>query len=159
MGPGLKLTYRFDTPIAPPDLAAFYSPRVPPMWWTPAFGRDAVDQVWTALATGDWARELLAMGEQAALEHGLRVLQTELKRPDCQPADMRMVNWTADPYSLGAYSVTPPGGIDNPAALAAPVAGRLFWAGEATAHVAWTATVHGAYDSGRRAAAEALSNL
>ena len=64
--------------------------------------------------------------------------------------------WTADPYSRGAYSVVPPG-VDGPAAQAALAAphGRVTFAGEATAGRD-QGTVHGAYDSGVRAAHEAL---
>jgi monoamine oxidase len=44
------------------------------------------------------------------------------------------------------------------AVLAAPVDGRLFFAGEAT-HPHAFSTCHGAYESGVRAAAEAMTAL
>lgn len=57
-------------------------------------------------------------------------------------------NWSRDPFSLGSYSYTPRG-VFRAAhrALAEPVAGRLFFAGEAT-HPDYTSTVHAAYESG-----------
>ncbi len=157
MGPALKLVYRFDDPILPEHIGAVYSAHNPPMWWSPSLGRDeAGAYVWTAFTTGDWTRELLVLGEDGALQHGLEVLRTELGRPGLKPAAMRWMNWVDEPYTRGGYSVTPPGGIGLREVLAAPLAGRLFWAGEAVASEAWAATVHGAYASGRRAAAELL---
>jgi len=67
--------------------------------------------------------------------------------------------WAADPYARGSYSFAAVG--SSPAdrdALAAPVGGRLFFAGEAT-YRDYPSTVHGAYLSGRRAAANILARL
>lgn len=156
MGPGLKLVYRFAQPILPESVAAVYSALNPPMWWTPSYGRslNGRGQVWMAFATGDWARDLLGEGEAQALEKALDTLRTELGQPHLQPETMQIVNWTADEYALGAYSVVPPKGYGLRERLAAPVEDRLFWAGEATAPNPWAATVHGALYSGQRAAAE-----
>jgi monoamine oxidase len=51
------------------------------------------------------------------------------------------------------------GGADAGARVAEPVAGTLFFAGEATAAGGHTGTVHGALESGRRAAGEVLAAL
>jgi hypothetical protein len=51
------------------------------------------------------------------------------------------------------------GGLDAPARWAEPVENTLFFAGEATCGDVHPATVHGAYDSGVRAAEEVLSAL
>jgi monoamine oxidase len=128
------------------------------MWWSPSFGHASSEQVVTAFATGDWARHLLVSGDSGALERGLDTLRRELNRPDLHPLDCHLMNWPADPFALGGYSVATPGHAGARADLATPLANRLFWAGEATAPNAWAATVHGAYASGRRAAAEILAN-
>src|SRR5688572_20933263 len=71
-----------------------------------------------------------------------------------EPDGWLVTRWAADPFALGSYSFLPPGATpDDRKALAAPVGDRLFFAGEATS-VEYPATVHGAYLSGRRAAAE-----
>jgi monoamine oxidase len=67
-----------------------------------------------------------------------------------------VADWQADPFSLGAYSYIPVGGIVAPMKLAEPVADTLFFAGEATAADGDSATVHGAIKSGYRAAGEVL---
>jgi monoamine oxidase len=65
-------------------------------------------------------------------------------------------DWTADPFSGGAYSYGGVGAIEARAALARPVAGTLFLAGEAVAQRGRNGTVHGALASGREAAARLL---
>jgi monoamine oxidase len=162
MGPALKLVYRFREPILPSAIRAVYSALNPPMWWSPTPEGDGLrsgEQVWMAFATGDWARELLALGETGALEKGLETLRTELNCPDLEPEAMHLVNWVADEFALGGYSAVPVGAEGARAALAIPIGNVLFFAGEATAPNPWGATVHGAYMSGRRAAHEILSEV
>jgi len=65
-------------------------------------------------------------------------------------------HWAQDPFARGSYSHAMPGHADKRAVLAAPVDGRLFFAGEATSP-GFFSTAHGARDSGERAAGEVLS--
>ena len=68
-----------------------------------------------------------------------------------------MTRWSTDPFARGSYSYPAVGGKpEDRQTLAAPVADRLFFAGEATNAVKY-ATVHGAYASGQRAAKELLA--
>ena len=67
-----------------------------------------------------------------------------------------MHDWVHDPFTRGAYSYSMVGGLDAPAALARPLAGTLFFAGEATDTEGATGTVHGAIASGQRAARQLL---
>jgi monoamine oxidase len=64
--------------------------------------------------------------------------------------------WAHDPFARGSYSHALPGYANKRAVLAAPVDGRLFFAGEATS-LNFFSTAHGAHDSGERAAKEALA--
>ncbi|MEP6391153.1 MAG: NAD(P)/FAD-dependent oxidoreductase [Halioglobus sp.] len=68
-------------------------------------------------------------------------------------------DWITDPYSRGSYSVTRPGGYGLRATLAQPLGKSLFFAGEATAPPPHYQTVHGAYMSGKRVAAEVARAL
>ncbi len=155
MGPVMKMIYRFAEPLTPPEIAAIYSCETPPMWWTPTFGREGHDTVWTAFFSGDYARELLAMGEAAALQKGLATLRRELDKPDLTFIDAQWINWPEDPFSMGGYSHVIPGHEDAREQLAQPTP-PLYWAGEASAPHVMTASVHGAYESGKRAAEEIL---
>lgn len=155
MGVALKMVYLFAEPITPPELEAIYSRLNPPMWWLSSVGRSAFPgRMWSAFATGNWARELLAKGEEGALATGLETLRTELNLPEIQPVAQKLVNWRDDPYALGGYSVALVGGAGAREALAAPVDDKLFFAGEATAPNHHAATIHGAYMTGARAAQE-----
>jgi len=68
------------------------------------------------------------------------------------PSAMRRTAWSKDPFAQGSFSFPALG--SSPAhreTLAAPISGRLFFAGEATSGTS-AATVSGAHESGQRAA-------
>ena len=73
-------------------------------------------------------------------------------------APLAATAWLADPWSRGSYSYARPGHAGDRAVLAAPVDGRLFFAGEATSPYFFS-TAHGAYMSGLVAADAALASL
>ncbi len=66
--------------------------------------------------------------------------------------------WAHDPFARGSYSHALPGHAGKRAVLAAPVDGRLFFAGEATSPEFFS-TAHGARDSGERAAGEVMATV
>jgi len=65
-------------------------------------------------------------------------------------------DWRADPFARGGYSYLRVNGEGAREALAAPLAGTVFFAGEATESEE-PGTVAGALRSGIRAAREAMS--
>lgn len=70
-----------------------------------------------------------------------------------EPTQAAVVRWSADPFAGGSYSYVPVGALEaDRDILAAPVGERLYFCGEATMRN-YSATVHGAYLSGLRAAA------
>ena len=156
MGPVIKLVYSFDEAPVSPNIMAVYSRLNPPMWWSPSYGYETGAHIWTAFASGDWAAELLALGEEGALEAGLESFRQELNRPDLTVKAARLINWPDDPYTRGGYSYVLPGQVGAREKLAAPTP-PLYWAGEATAPEPRAATVHGALLSGKRAALEVLN--
>ncbi|WP_165183994.1 flavin monoamine oxidase family protein [Caulobacter soli] len=66
--------------------------------------------------------------------------------------------WASDPWARGSYSHALPGRAGERAVLAAPVDGRLFFAGEACSAHSFS-TAHGAWETGERAAREVLAAL
>lgn len=66
--------------------------------------------------------------------------------------------WASDPFAHGSYSHALPGHAGARARLAAPIDDRIFFAGEAT-HPYFFSTVHGAYETGVRAADEVMKAL
>jgi monoamine oxidase len=64
--------------------------------------------------------------------------------------------WGQDPFARGAYSYARPGFADCRATLAAPVDGRLFFAGEACSTHDYS-TAHGAFHTGVAAAEQIIA--
>ncbi len=70
------------------------------------------------------------------------------------PVDYQITRWSADPYARGSYSFNKLGSTPEMRDdLAASIADRVHFAGEATDRASF-GTVHGAYNSGLRAAKE-----
>jgi monoamine oxidase len=82
--------------------------------------------------------------------------------PSLRPEMVREVHvadWGADPYAKGAFSWPKVGSLESPARWASPEDNTLFFAGEATCEERHAATVHGALESGERAALEVISTM
>jgi monoamine oxidase len=73
-------------------------------------------------------------------------------------APLQHHGWARDPFARGSYSYALPGKADCRAALAAPVDGRLFFAGEACSKHHYS-TAHGALLTGGAAAEQAMAAL
>jgi monoamine oxidase len=67
-----------------------------------------------------------------------------------------MHRWGADPFARGSYSYALPGMADCRARLAAPVDGRLFFAGEACSRGDFS-TAQGAWLTGVSAADQVIA--
>ena len=185
MGPVLKVVVRFREafwearprrarPGRPPvpelaglpalaELSFLHTPGgVLPTWWVVPRSRPSPMLIgWIA---GPSAGRLVAKhgGDAESLSRAaLRSLSLALGAHRDELAgeveDLRVIDWGADPFARGAYSWIPVGAFDAPATLAAPLARRLFFAGEATDTAGDTGTVQAALASGERAAREILT--
>ncbi|HWA86063.1 MAG TPA: NAD(P)/FAD-dependent oxidoreductase [Opitutus sp.] len=129
-----------------------------PVWWSEAPRPLLVG--WTG---GPAAKEMGAWPERRIFETARRTLARLLGCDEALLAraivDWRLHNWSADPFSRGAYSFSIAGRGDAPAKLAEAEQETLFFAGEATGAPLELGTVHGALASGERAAEEAGRNL
>jgi monoamine oxidase len=130
-----------------------------PTWWTSAPVRGPVLTGWVG---GTGAEALLAEEPASRLERSLVALSEVFAVPrrelELQLDAWVSHDWRADPFARGAYSYLGVGGSGAPRALARPVDGTLFFAGEATT-ADQIGTVAGALASGRRAAREVLRAL
>ncbi|WP_264050358.1 flavin monoamine oxidase family protein [Methylobacterium flocculans] len=66
--------------------------------------------------------------------------------------------WRHDPWARGSWAVVPPGHAGARACLQAPVADRVWFAGEALSRLQW-GTAGGAYDEGMRAGGAVADRL
>lgn len=131
-----------------------------PTWWTSMPKRFPVIMGWAPFRCAEKLsgqsrsfiveRSLLTLGN--LLNVVPRTLQEKLQ-------DVYFHDWQNDPFSRGAYTYGKVGSDGAQAALAAPIAGTLFFAGEATDVTGNNGTVHGAMASGYRAAGEILKTF
>ncbi len=154
-----KLIYRFHEPLWDSELTFMAHSGTTARWWTPGYGRDGAAVI-AAYITSKRARQIDAMEESAALDTGLRELCTLLDvQPSAARASLvtsRRVSWAKDPFAMGGYAHVPTGAANARPILAQPEGDTLFFAGEATAYDSNPQTVHGALESGWRAAREVL---
>ena len=119
------------------------------------FGRPVIEGYFG----GMFARELEAQGDGAfasfAIEQICAALGNAMRKRLSPIAESA---WARDPCSLGAYSYGSEGAQSARAKLAAPLDGKLFFAGEHCSDVDFS-TAHGAYRTGVKAAREALRAL
>jgi monoamine oxidase len=159
MEAGTKLLYSFTQPLWDEELTYMLHDDTAARWWTPGYSRKG-SSVITCYTTSSRARVLDALSEAEALATGLKqlskLLGVSLERLEQNLVKTKRVAWAHDPYALGAYAHVPPSAAEARVALAKPEA-RLFFAGEATAYQSTPQTVHGAFDSGIRAAKEVKS--
>jgi len=128
-----------------------------PVWWV---SRPPPFPVVTGWAGGRNARALASMSGPARVDAAVAALAAAL---DTDAGQLREElrggfshDWLSDLFARGAYSYAGVGGSEAGEALAVPVEGTLFFAGEATESNGDNGTVHGAIASGRRAANRAL---
>jgi monoamine oxidase len=108
---------------------------------------------------GRYAKQLEDAGDgaiaAASIDEIVSFLGNDFRR---KLKPLKESRWAHDRFARGAYSHALPGQSHQRAVLAAPVDGRLFFAGEATS-ANFFSTAHGAHDSGERAAKEVLAVL
>ncbi|HEY6220082.1 MAG TPA: NAD(P)/FAD-dependent oxidoreductase [Gemmatimonadaceae bacterium] len=125
-----------------------------PIWWTTYPIRSPLLVGWCG------GVKALALDELSATDRETAALRSLAKLLSMDPRTLRerlvgshSHNWTADPFTRGAYSYARVGGADASKRLARPVEGTLYFAGEAAdVEGGRTGTVHGAIATGRRAA-------
>jgi len=144
-------------------LSFLFTPaEMPATWWTP---NPTPTPMLTAWIGGSKAsalrRSIAADGDPLVLPR--RCIATLARVFERSFADLQSLlvswhehDWSADPYSLGAYSYVPAGALDAPAKLAEPVADTLYFAGEHTDVTGHWGTVHAAIGTGMRAAEQML---
>jgi len=139
------------------QLGFIHCPDVPiPTWWTLLPERTSVLVGW---AGGPAAEKFLTRNHDEVLASAFESLAPIFGQSEDyirnNLASSFMHDWQNDPFTRGAYAYIPVNGLDAQLALSRPVENTLFFAGEATSagHIG---TVHGAIQSGRRAAKEVI---
>ncbi|WP_298819173.1 flavin monoamine oxidase family protein [Chloroflexus sp.] len=154
--PATKHFFWFDTPLWDEDFAYAAHNGLFARWWTPAHP-DPAAPLLCSYVTAERAAALDRLPDATVRELGLAELSWLLGRSDVAErcVGFRRYRWAADQYARGGYAHLPPGMAWARPALAT-VEGNIHFAGEATAFTSNPQTVHGAIDSGWRAARECL---
>jgi monoamine oxidase len=163
-GPVIKVVLHFSEPFWERiegcryrDAAFFNSPGAPfPTFWSTLALRGSLLTVW---AGGPNAMRLSGKNEAELTRAAIDSVQAAFgKKVKVQRLLERAYqhDWQADRFARGAYSYVLAGGGSARKALAAPVQGTLFFAGEAADTAGESGTVAGALQSGMRAARQVL---
>jgi monoamine oxidase len=111
---------------------------------------------------GPKAKEMSQYSREKRVQIALKSLAKLAQRPASEIEslleDAHTHDWSSDPFALGAYSYLGVGGLGREKACR-QIQDTLFFAGEATASGSARGTVHGAFNSGVRAAELASRNL
>lgn len=150
MGHGYKLALRF-TQAFWPDIDFLSTLDMVQTWWPLDHAPMPTLMSFTAGPAALW---LSALGEAGAIQQALAELTGVFGAVVREQfVDALVKDWSLDPWARGAYTYTPVGAANAREVLAQPV-GPLHFAGEATLSNGHHATVHGAIESGFRAAEE-----
>lgn len=170
MGQVVKVAFHFRDvfwetgalPLAPLRRLSFLfsDDEVMPTWWT---SFPLLTPTLLGWVGGPRAVRLARHPDEVIAEQALealgRVLGVSRGWLEARLNSWQVHNWSADPFSRGAYSYVCVGGMAAPGQLGAPVEDTLFFAGEATDTAGHTGTVHAALATGTRAADEVLAHL
>ncbi|HEY6911266.1 MAG TPA: NAD(P)/FAD-dependent oxidoreductase [Myxococcales bacterium] len=147
MGPVVKVALLFDRPHWPQSLVFLHARgEAIPVFWRPLPSRAPALVGWAA------SRDAEALRREDPVAAAVRSLSAALGER-VRPRRALVFDWQNDPFSWGAYSWVPVGAMKAQRALARPV-GPLHFAGEATHFEGACGTVHGAIETGVRAAME-----
>ena len=161
MGRLAKLIAVYDDPPWPDDTSTVLHDGLVTDWWLPGSERDGTqnesgrNNVIIGFAAERFARAAEGLSTGAVRDLALDELAAIFGDAIRTPARFHHEPWHGNPWVRGGYSYVRVGQVGAREALAAPLDGALFFAGEAT-HPTTPATTQGAIASGRRAAREIL---
>lgn len=156
MGAGMKVILKFKQAFWGENTNSIFGQLVPEYWVT-SYQRSENEYILTALVNGVNAEFLSHQGEEAInsilneLDNifGANVASANLEKS-------YLMDWTKEPFIWGTYSFDKVGCGNSRQVLAEPIAGKLFFAGEATCTNGHHASIHGAMESAERVVKEIL---
>jgi len=148
--PGLPFpTWWTQTPIRAPLLVGWVGGAQADRHGSPTGREGPADETRPQNAAQDSLLEQALTSLSRIFNLSTQAIQDQLER--CFTHD-----WRSDPLTCGAYAYLPVDGLQAQRILSEPIDRKLFFAGEATS-VGHIGTVHGAIQSGQRAAREILT--
>ena len=128
-----------------------------PVWWSKFPEKSSALVAW---AGGPRADAIAGRSREELEGEAIRELARIFAVDDAPLGDLLVQteshDWQADPLAQCSYSYLPAGALHVPDALSEPIESTLFFAGEHTDTTGNWGTVHGAMESGLRAASQIL---
>jgi monoamine oxidase len=131
-GDVIKFVFRFRETFweeSYPDLGFLFSGATIPTWWTQAPSKNAVLTGWMS---GRSAHASMNVPEAQLLETAMQSLaqlfSREQEELEAMLLEAHVANWSADPYTLGAYAYATVGSEAARAVLSQPIENRIFFA-------------------------------
>lgn len=161
MGGGRKILFKFSRRFWPDNMYFLHADTFWPQFWNPGKGRNTHDHILTTFVSGSRVTFVQQAGADL-VDFGLgeldRIFGVGVASGCC--VDAYQCDWTREEFIRGLYSFpTPFTKTEHRNALAEPLGGKVFFAGEATDAGGCSGTVHGAIESGWRVAGEIDSLL
>lgn len=159
----IKVLLQFNEPFwedrGLKDMGFLFSDEAIPTWWTQAPKHSALLTGWlggpAAEAKKDTSNEDLL---QSSLESLANIFDVDANELKSRLITWNIVNWTAEPFTLGSYSYDMIATLDARKVLNQPVENTLFFAGEYLYEGAAMGTVEAALTSGQQVAALILNS-
>lgn len=132
-----------------------------PLYFNAGVGRSEFHKILSVTVNGPKATELAALGNDAVNELILELDGILGSKASQNVKDAFIIkDWGADQFIKGGYSYPKADGSEaDRSALAAPINGNLFFAGEATDVTGDWGTVNGALNSAERVALEVIDSI
>ncbi|MDQ3278094.1 MAG: FAD-dependent oxidoreductase [Bacteroidota bacterium] len=141
-------------------LSFLFSEEAIPTWWTHFPQNDAVLIGWLG---GPRAKAAQLLGEDEVVQKGLsslsQIVGIDVVRLRQKLQAAHWHNWSADPFSCGAYSYEVVGGNEAIGTVQQPIENTLFFAGEGLHPGQQIGTVEGALVSGRDTAHKVVASF
>lgn len=172
MGASIRIVLEFKRNFYGEDVAAVIGSMEGPVMFNTGLGRSTLNKTLSITVYGSKAQTFSGMNPDDVVTAILTEMDTwfggaateNIRRSVIPDDNNRMVyvikDWTKDPFIKGGISFPLPGGqLTDREILSAPVADKLFFAGEATDFSGGAGTVSGALQSGERAAFEVIDAI
>ncbi|GIV38013.1 MAG: amine oxidase [Cyclobacteriaceae bacterium] len=172
MDAAMRIVLEFKRNFYGEDVAAIFGATEAPIILNPAVGRSSLNRTLSITVFGAKAEAYSSMNPDDVVLNILAEMDawyggdaTENIRRSTIPEENNKLlytikDWKKDPYAKGGVSYHLPGGLlADREVLAAPMGGKLFFAGEATDFTGEAGTVSGALKSGERAAFEVIDAI
>lgn len=163
MGAIIKFQLQFDHAFwkdqtALQDLQFILSEETVPTWWT-QFPRES--SVLTGWLGGPPAKEWTNTGNDQLLNMALsslaNIFHTDISSLQNRLKEFHIINWTTDPFTRGSYTYVTVETASVMNILEQPIAGTIFFAGEAFYNGPLIGTVEAALTSGQATAKKILA--